>query len=372
MNSVERVMSAIRQMPPDRVPLDLWARPEVWKALASHFNVRSSNEVRRCLGADIVLVSVEFEDRQFALTASARVPGESTIGGRLAIDHGDGTYTDQWGVRYGLDEARSVERIVQAPFPEASFPEEYRWPSLNDVESVESLRARIASLHDEGFCVFVCILNPFKQAWQLRGFDEFLMDLYVNRDSAAELLCRLGDYAVEMARRSVQAGADVILLVGDVAMQDRMLFSADVFGSVVAPVFKRIIGATAGAAQVPYGFHSDGDIMEILPHLIEAGFTIVNPIQPESMDPVEVKRRYGHAITLYGTVSVQTLLPRGTEREVRETIRRMIDLCGRDGGLILSTTNDAMSDIPLANLLAFYDEARNYSAGGHTRNGGER
>lgn len=209
--------------------------------------------------------------------------------------------------------------------------------------------------------MFASILNPFKQAWQLRGFDNFLMDLYTAPEFAAVLMRRLAEYSKAMGRRLAAAGADVIMIVGDVAMQDRMLFGADVFHSLVTPVFKDIVTSVRAEHAVPFFFHSDGDIMPILPDLVEAGFTVVNPIQPESMDPVETKRLYGDRLTLHGTISVQTTLPKGTEDEVRRTVRRMLDECGKDGGLILSTTNDAMDDIPLANLLAFYDEARSYS-----------
>jgi uroporphyrinogen decarboxylase len=39
--------------------------------------------------------------------------------------------------------------------------------------------------------------------------------------------------------------------------------------------------------------HSDGDIMEIIPDLIEIGVQILNPIQPESMDIFKIKRLFG-------------------------------------------------------------------------------
>jgi uroporphyrinogen decarboxylase len=334
----------------------------VWNGLAEHFRVAGVNEVRRRLGVDIVLISPQFEDRAFAARTSIRVPGDSTIGGRLAVANPDGTYTDQWGVRYGLDAKQTVERIVCAPFPDAAMPCDYRWPSLEDMESVGALRSRIAALHEEGFCVFGSALNPFKQAWQLRGFEEFLMDLHLNPDFSRALLGRLEPYAVEMARRLVRAGADVVALVGDVAMQDRMLFKTDLFAEFLTPVFRNVIDSARRIRPVPFMFHSDGNIMPILPELIRAGFSIVNPIQPESMDPAEVKRRYGDRLTLHGTISVQTTLPHGTEQDVRAAVRKMIDACGCDGGLILSTTNDAMPDIPLRNLLALYDEAIAYSS----------
>ena len=188
------------------------------------------------------------------------------------------------------------------------------------------------------------------------------MDLSTAPDFSRALMERLSVYSKEMARRLAAAGVDVIMLVGDVAMQDRMLFGTDVFAALLAPVFRDIIKSTGTVRDVPFLFHSDGDIMPILPELIEAGFRIVNPIQPESMDPAAVKHSYGDRLTLHGTISVQTTLPKGTEQEVRHTVRRMIDICGADGGLILSTTNDAMEDVPLENLLAFYDEAKSHSS----------
>lgn len=362
MNSRERVRAAIRREPLDRVPLDLWARPEVWTRLEEHFGVRGEMEVRRRLGVDIAMIGIDLEDAAFAARTSGRVPGSSTIGGRRAIAHPDGTFGDQWGVRYGLDAARTVEHIVEAPFADAAFPPAYPWPSLDGIESVSSLRRRIAALHAQGMCVFGSILHPFKQAWQLRGFDAFLMDLCEAPDFARELMQRLAAYSAEMALRLARADADVIMLVGDVAMQDRMLFRPAQFSTLVAPVLAGIIAAARRETNVPFLFHSDGDITPILPDLVSAGFSVVNPIQPESMDPVAVKRRFGHALTLHGLISVQTTLPKGSVDDVRATVRRMLELCGADGGLILSTTNDALDDIPLENLLAFYDEARTCSA----------
>ena len=90
--------------------------------------------------------------------------------------------------------------------------------------------------------------------------------------------------------------------------------------------------------------------MPIIPDLVEAGFSVVNPILPESMDPFLAKERYGKSLTLHGLLSVQTLLRHGTVEEVRLAVRQYIDKCGADGGLILSTTNDAMTDIPVENL----------------------
>ncbi|GAG18419.1 unnamed protein product, partial [marine sediment metagenome] len=95
-----------------------------------------------------------------------------------------------------------------------------------------------------------------------------------------------------------------------------------------------------------------------LPYLIEWGFTIINPIQPECMDPEEIKQKYGKQITLHGTMSIVNILRLGTVEEVRQATEERIRRCGYDGGLILGPTNMTQWDTPTENLLAMYDTAK--------------
>ena len=53
-------------------------------------------------------------------------------------------------------------------------------------------------------------------------------------------------------------------------------------------------------------------IEPIIDDLIEVGVDLLNPIQPESMDPAEIKKRYGNRIAMWGTISTQQTLPFGT------------------------------------------------------------
>ena len=76
------------------------------------------------------------------------------------------------------------------------------------------------------------------------------------------------------------------------------------------------------------------------------------------MDPAEVKREFGDRITLYGTISMQETLPHGSVEDVRNEVRRRIRECGENGGLVLMPSNVVQYDVPLENLLAVYETAR--------------
>jgi uroporphyrinogen decarboxylase len=98
--------------------------------------------------------------------------------------------------------------------------------------------------------------------------------------------------------------------------------------------------------------------MEVMEDLIEIGFDIIDPIQPECMNPYEVKKRFGHRMTLHGTISSQQTLPFGTVEDVRNEVRERIQRCGRNGGLVIAPNNVVQFDVPLENLLAVYETAK--------------
>jgi uroporphyrinogen decarboxylase len=92
--------------------------------------------------------------------------------------------------------------------------------------------------------------------------------------------------------------------------------------------------------------------------IVEIGFNVVNPIQPECMDPVAVKKRWGDRITLHGGVSLQRTLPNGTPDEVRAEVERLVRECGYNGGLVVFPSNVIQPDTPTENVIACFHAAR--------------
>jgi len=105
-------------------------------------------------------------------------------------------------------------------------------------------------------------------------------------------------------------------------------------------------------------YHSDGNIMEIIPDLIEAGVEILNPVQPECMDPVEVAAGYGDRLSFWGTIGTQTTFPAGSPEDVRKACSDMMNTVGENGGLIIAPTHILEPDVPLKNVEAFVEFVR--------------
>jgi len=107
-------------------------------------------------------------------------------------------------------------------------------------------------------------------------------------------------------------------------------------------------------------YHSDGNIYPIIDDLVEIGLDILNPIQPKSMDPYSLKKRYGKNLSLWGTVDIQETLPFGTTEDVESEVRERIKNLAPGGGFIISPTHHVQIDTTLENFFAFWESAEKY------------
>jgi len=102
--------------------------------------------------------------------------------------------------------------------------------------------------------------------------------------------------------------------------------------------------------NIKIAYHSDGNIMRIIPELIEIGVDVLNPIQPASMDPSLIKDEYGDNLCFWGAIDEQHTLPFGSPTDVEVEVRQRLETIGRGGGLILAPTHHVQLDTPLENF----------------------
>ena len=195
----------------------------------------------------------------------------------------------------------------------------------------------------------------------MRGMDNLPADYLINRDFLDALYDRLYAFYGEICKRLARAGVDQISYTGDIAMQDRIIMGADTWRAVDKPrVAKLIADCRAIKPDVKFFIHSDGNVTDLMDDLVDVGFDIINPIQPECMDPVAVKKRWGGRITLHGGISPQKTLPFGSTADVREEVERLIRKCGYNGGLVVFPSNVIQPDTPVENIITCFHTARDF------------
>ena len=76
--------------------------------------------------------------------------------------------------------------------------------------------------------------------------------------------------------------------------------------------------------NVKIAYHTDGNIEWALDDLVELGFDILNPLQPDVNDVEMVKKRYGKKFTIWGNVDTRTIMAKGTCAEVVQEVKKVI------------------------------------------------
>jgi uroporphyrinogen-III decarboxylase len=139
----------------------------------------------------------------------------------------------------------------------------------------------------------------------------------------------------------------------DVGTQHRMLISPAVWRRFLKPRLASFIASLKQrSAGLKIAYHTDGCVYPIIPDLIEIGIDVLNPVQPQSMDPEKLKREYGIRLCFWGTIDIQHTLPYSTPADVSAEVLERLRTVGKNGGLIMGTTHNVQLDPPMENFWA--------------------
>ncbi len=241
--------------------------------------------------------------------------------------------------------------------------ERYPFPAIGGDRHVEAVAEEVRRIHARGQAAGGNTPHLggelFEAAWRLRGLERFLVDLVERKEMAHHLLDRLAELARMNARTLAAAGVDVLSLDDDVGMPGRMMISPATWREFFRPRLKGIVDAAREVKpDIRVIYHSDGHIEPILDDLVDIGIAGINPVQPDHMDALRIRRRYGRRLALWGTVGTQTTFAFATPEEIRREVRLRVRQLGR-GGLILCPAYDVDEpDIPWDNVAAFLSAGR--------------
>lgn len=247
-----------------------------------------------------------------------------------------------------LRNATSLKEIEDFPYPNV------------DGYADGHMKEAVERAHRNNLVSFGSIVHMYEEAWQIRGYTEFLMDMIDNPEICEFILDKFTVRNVIKAVAAAKAGVDYLYTGDDVANQRDMMFSIEMWRKFIKSRWAKVYqAARAIKPDIQIWYHSDGNIEQIIPELIEIGVTILNPVQPECMDLISLKKKYGRHLVFDGSIGTQTTMPFGTEAEVRQVIRDRKETLGYDGALILSPTHVLEPEVPIGNIMAFVEECHN-------------
>jgi uroporphyrinogen decarboxylase len=354
MKPRDRVLTALSHEAPDRCPMQISFTPEFAARLKKELGITEENlhnplgsgstyRLERELGEDMLLTSIGWAD------SYAR--DELTKTGQ--------TYTDEWGITWKsvpyetLFGTGHYTEMVGHPLADDEAIEKFKPLDPTKPEFYEDAVRIINEFKDEYWIVGVTVTTIFETAWALRGYDRMLTDFLENPELADRILDFPYQYHLYAAKELTELGVDMIWIGDDIGAQNAMLISPKTWRRFLKPRLASFIAEIKGInPKLKVAYHSDGHVVPIIAELIDIGIDVLNPIQPGSMDPAEIKHKFGDRLSFWGTIDEQKTLPFGTPGDVEREVRERIATVGRGGGLIIGPTHHVQLDTPMENFWA--------------------
>jgi len=203
-------------------------------------------------------------------------------------------------------------------------------------------------------------LGPiFQMVWMLMGFETFCYKLAEDPSLVEAMFDKIFEIVhqeYEDAIRRDSVGA--IWYLDDIGVKDRLMVSPALLRKALFPKMK-IFAEGCRRREIPLIYHTDGNVSQVLPEIIDIGINALHPIDPLGMDIYEVKKSVAGKLCLLGNIEVDLLL-RGTPAEIEEDTKRHIEILGPGGGYVLGSSNSIHRTIQLENYRAMIETTMKY------------
>ncbi|HNT35214.1 MAG TPA: uroporphyrinogen decarboxylase family protein, partial [bacterium] len=236
--------------------------------------------------------------------------------------------------------------------------ERYQWPKPEDV-NYRSFEAISSVLPDE-MKVIGQYGDIFTQVWMTMGFEAFSFAQIEQPDLIEALFEKFGELIVGLFETMAEFDC-----VGALWYSDDIAYTE---GLMVSPVFLRTylfpfmsrIGAVCRERDIPFLYHSDGVLYEVLNDLEQCGVNALQPVEPKAMDIVELKKKVAGRFCLIGNVELDAFLCRGTPETVEQEVKRLIREVAPGGGYCLGSSNTVPRFVKKENYRAMIEAGRKY------------
>ncbi len=334
MTHRERVLASVSHKAPDKVPYDIrFTQPARAKMVEYYADPDFESKLGNCF------------------TWLRPHPPQARF-----VEVDPDIWRDEFGVRWD----RHVDKDIGVVCNRLVTPENvgsFEFPDPNDPSRYDSFDEVIAANPDTAVLVSLGF-SLFERAWTLAGMENVLMAMVADKQFAHTLLDRILEFNLTIIENACAHGVDIFRFGDDWGHQRGVLMGPQLWREFIKPRFRQMCRLVESKGKITM-LHCCGKVDELFPDMIECGLDVFNPFQPEVMDVFEIKRSYGSELAFYGGISIQRTLPFGTVPQVRDEVRRLLDLVGEDGGYIASPSHDIPRDARPENIAAMIEVLQN-------------
>jgi hypothetical protein len=194
--------------------------------------------------------------------------------------------------------------------------------------------------------------------------DEWMVMLMTEKDTCHEMMDRSVEATISCLKLVDEALGDTCFAWGiasdDSGTQRGEFINPDLWAEMIKPHYARLCRWIHRHTRMKTFLHSCGSIAQLIPHLIDAGVDILNPVQTSAagMDPKALKQRYGRQIVFWGGgCDTQSVLPTASPAAIREHVRQRMETLAPGGGFVFTQVHNIQATVPCENIEAMFAAA---------------
>jgi uroporphyrinogen decarboxylase len=381
MTGKERIQKSLNHEEPDRLPYDLsgttvtaitknaYQRAMAFRGLSTEYNPEMVDPIQQIITpVEENLLKLKSDTRRIGATRILQYDKNKIVEGDTT------TVYDYYGCKWIYRPEQDIYfSLVQSPLTGYDDITHYLdklprpdWDSYV-VDLEDCLNRQIQTVGDNCLIADRNTAGFTENSLRIRGYDSWFLDTLLDPDGVEALLeiilqdkIKYWDAVIDWALKTGNANKiDVLSECDDLGAQNTTILEPDMLRQMVIPRMKRLF--THVKKRLPHVktfLHCCGSIRPIIPDLIDAGVDILNPVQftAKDMELKGLKKDFGKDITFWGGgVDTQSTLNNGTPEQVRDEVKRIIDLMAPGGGFVFAPVHNVQEDVPPANFWAMWD-----------------
>jgi len=242
---------------------------------------------------------------------------------------------------------------VAWPLRELSRYPEFQWPQdFTAGPPAGRLYSGHMMGYDERWYARGAWITYFEQLQQLRGMENFLMDIATESREFYRLLDDLFEFNLRWIDKWTELEYDGLHFADDWGGQTGLFVKPETWRRIFKPRYARMFKRVRDRGMDVW-YHTDGQIRDIFGDLIEIGAQVIN-CQVAVVGHDWIARNVRGRVAIRTDIDRQRVMPLGSTAEVKEEVQRTFEACGScQGGII--ACGEVGPDVPLENIRAMYE-----------------
>lgn len=377
MTGKERILKAVSHSEADRVPIDLGS------STATSINVKAYIALLELLGYKDekiefynVLSQLAKVDkkiiRRFSIDTCCIFPKLIFIEDFLQQNDGS-SVIDEWGIKWFMPKNNGhYYDMIYHPLENCSIEDlnNYKWVNGANPDRFTDMELQInEALQEQNALVLGATVGNgiFQTGNWLEGYYDFLCDVASGSGKAEMIMEKVLEIKIAFWETVLDKWGpklDIVFELDDLGMQSGLLISPEKYKTMIKPRQKLLFEfIKKKSPHIKIMYHSCGSIKPLIPHLIETGIDILNPVQISAFDmnPADLKKEFGNDITFWGGgIDTQYTLPKGTPEQIEFEIRKNLEIMAPGGGFVFAPVHNIQEEVPPENIIKMFETVLKY------------